>query len=83
MKCDSSGVAPLKKDGINYSDPTDQDDTLNVPFLSAFTKEDNIMVISTANTASSLSIQINGMKKLLLGQNPHKLVAWTRSHQDS
>ena len=26
MKCGSSSVAPLKKDGINYSEPTDQVD---------------------------------------------------------
>ena len=40
MKCDSSDVAPLKKDGINYSEPTDQVEILNEQFASAFTKED-------------------------------------------
>lgn len=29
MKGDSSGVAPLEKDGINYSEPTDQIEILN------------------------------------------------------
>ena len=29
------------------------------------------MGTSTANTAPPLNIQVNGVKKLLLGQNPH------------
>ena len=40
MKSDSSGVAPLKKDGINYWEPTDQIMILNEQFVSTFTKED-------------------------------------------
>ena len=38
MKCDSSGVAPLKKDSINYLKPTVQVEILNEQFVSAFTK---------------------------------------------
>ena len=37
MKCDSSGVVPLKKDGINYSEPTEQVEILNEQFVSTFT----------------------------------------------
>ena len=29
MKCNSSDLAPLKKDGISYSEPTDQAEILN------------------------------------------------------
>ena len=52
MKCDSSGVAPLKKDGINHSEPTDQVEILNEQFVSvneqfvsAFTKEDSLQYL--------------------------------------
>ena len=76
MKCDSSGVAPLKKGGINYSEPTDQVEILNEQFVSAFTKEDctsiTTMGNSTVNAAPPLNIQVNGVTKLLLGQKPHK-----------
>ena len=76
MKCNSSGVAPLKKDGINYSEPTDQVEILNEQFVSAFTKEDctsiPTMGNSTVNSAPPLKIQANGVKKLLLSQIPHK-----------
>ena len=46
MKYDSSGVAPLKKDDINYSELTDQVAILNEQFVSAFTKEDNTLMPS-------------------------------------
>ena len=39
-KCDGSGVSPLKKDGVTYSDPADQAEMLNSQFAEAFTKED-------------------------------------------
>ena len=49
MKCDSSGVAPLKKDGISYSEPTDKVEIINEyplsPFVIAFTEEDDILVL--------------------------------------
>ena len=32
MKCNSSDLAPLKKDGISYSEPTDQVKILNKQF---------------------------------------------------
>ena len=66
----------LKKDGISYSEPTDQDEILNEQFISAFTKKDNFSVptmgTSTASTVPPLSIQVNKVKKLLLGKNPRK-----------
>ena len=76
MKCDSSGVAPLKKDGINYSETTDQVEILNEEFVTAFTKEDCTSIPTMGNSAENsvppLNIQVNGVKKLLLGQKPHK-----------
>ena len=76
MKFDSSGVTPLKKDGISYSEPTDQVEILNEQFVSAFTKEDctsiPTMGNNTVNSAPPPNIQVNGVKKLLLGQKPHK-----------
>ena len=54
MQCDSSGVVPPKKDGINYSEPTGEVEILNEQFVSAFTKEDHTSVptmgTSTGNT---------------------------------
>ena len=76
LKCDSSGLAPQKKDDINYLEPTDQVEILNEQFVSAFTKEDctsiPTMGKSTVTSAPPLNIEVNGVKKLLLGQNPHK-----------
>ncbi|KAH3801311.1 hypothetical protein DPMN_154959 [Dreissena polymorpha] len=39
MKSDSSGVAPLKKDGSTYSDASAKAKILNDQFSSVFTKE--------------------------------------------
>ena len=71
MTGDNSGVALLKKDDTNYSEPTDQVEVLNEQFVSAVTKEDNIsmpiMGTSTADncaTPQALIIQVNGVKKL-------------------
>ena len=40
MKCDSSGVATLKRDGTNYSETSDKAEILNNQSASAFTRED-------------------------------------------
>ena len=68
-KCDGSGVSPLKKDGVTYSDPADQAEMLNSQFAEAFTKEDSNfmpqMGPSLSNTAPPLIIQEKGVKKLL------------------
>ena len=72
MKCNSSGKATLKKDDINYSDPTDQGEILNEQFVSAFTKEDITSLLtkgtSTPNSAQPLNIQVNGVKKCPLAR---------------
>ena len=65
-----------KKDGINNSEPTHQVEILNEQFVNAFNKEDDTsmptMGTSTANTVPPFIIEVNGMKKLLHGQNPHQ-----------
>ena len=40
MKCDSSGVATLKKDEVNFSEASDKIEILNEQFLSALTRQD-------------------------------------------
>ena len=76
MKCDSSGVATLKKDGTNYSEASDKAEILNDQFASVFTREDCSNIPSMGNSLKSeappLVIQENGVKKILEGLNPHK-----------
>ena len=72
MKCDRSGVAPLKKDDINYSEPTEQVEILNEQFVSAFTKEDCTLIPTMVKSVPPLNIQVNGVKKLLLSPKLHK-----------
>ena len=71
MKCDSSGVATLKKDGTNYSEAIDKAEILNDQFASVFTKEDCSSMPSMGNSLESeappLVIQDNGVRKILEG----------------
>ena len=55
IKCDSSGVAPMKKYDINYSEPTDQVEILNAQFVSAFTKEDCISIVKQHSKFCAIS----------------------------
>ena len=65
MKCDSSGVATLKRDGTNYSEASDKAEILNNQFASAFTREDCStmppMGKSLDTEAPPLTIQNNGV----------------------
>ena len=76
MKCDSSGVATLKRDGTNYLEASDKAEILNNQFASAFTREDCSTMPSMGKSldteAPPLTIQNNGVKKILEGLNPHK-----------
>jgi hypothetical protein len=76
MKSDSSGVAPLKKDGISHSDPCAKAEILNAQFSSVFTEEDveslPNMGPNLQETAPPLQIHEKGVKKLLENLNPHK-----------
>ena len=75
-KCDSSGVAPLKKDGIPHSDASTKSEILNGQFLSAFTTEDTSsfpdLGTSDYPDAQGIRVQPNGARKRLKNLKPHK-----------
>ena len=53
MKCDSSDVATLKRDGTNYSEACDKAEILNYQFASGFTREDYSNMPSMGNSLKS------------------------------
>lgn len=65
MKCYSSGVATLKKDGVNYSKASDKTEILNEQLLTAFTNEGCSDMPSMGNSLSTeappFRIQVNGI----------------------
>ena len=75
-KCDSSGVAPLKKDGIPHSDASTKSEILNGQFSSAFTIEDTSsfpdLGTSDYPDAPEIRVHPNGVPKLLKNLKPHK-----------
>ena len=68
-RCDSSGVALLKKDGIAYSDPKVNASVMNDKFCSVFTEEDMSRVpVKTSNPFPEMStfyIDTKGVTKHL------------------
>ena len=75
-KCDSSSVAPLKKDGIPHSDASTKSEILNGQFSSAFTIEDTSsfpdLGTSDYPDAPEIRVHPNGVRKLLKNLKPHK-----------
>ena len=75
-KCDSSGVASLKKDGLTVGDARGKAEVLNSQFSSVFTKEDDAPLpdlgISSTPDAPNIQVGRNGVMKLLQGLKPHK-----------
>ena len=75
-KWDSSGVAPLKKDGTTHNDATTKWEILNGQFLSAFTTEDTRsfpdLGASHYPDAPEITVRPNGVRKLLRNLKPHK-----------
>ena len=75
-KCDSSGVAPLKRDGISHVDAQTKAEILNDQFSSVFTREDHSSMPDLGESkypeAPSINVNVNGVRKLLQGLNPHK-----------
>ncbi|MCG7874753.1 MAG: hypothetical protein JAY78_00305 [Candidatus Thiodiazotropha taylori] len=75
-RCDSSGVSPLKKDGIAYSDPKVKATVLNEQFSSVFTEETSTdlptMGESQYPDVHTFTIDQAGVQKLMQGLNPHK-----------
>jgi len=75
-KCDSSGVAPLKRYGANHVDPATKAEILNDQFSSVFTKEDSSPLPDLGKSpfpdAPQIQVTSNGVLKLMQGLNPHK-----------
>jgi hypothetical protein len=83
-RSESSGVAPLRSDGILHSHPVDQANILNKQFQSAFSTKDTYSpdefntrckMSGQYPSADELDITENGVLKLLTSINPNK-AAW-------
>jgi len=79
LRTDSCGVAPLKKDGIVYSDGMKKAEILNDQFSSVYTNEDSprplpqgVIGPSSYPDMPPISVHVNGVAKMLSGLNPHK-----------
>ena len=75
-KCDNSGIAPLKTDGITHNDASTKSEIFNGMFLSAFTTENTSCFpdLGTSNypDAPEIHVNPNGVWKLLRNLKPHK-----------
>ena len=75
-RTESSGVAPLRKEGILHSDSTVKADILNDQFTSVFTREDTNDIPQKPNSPYSpvpnITVHQAGVVKLLNNINPHK-----------
>ena len=75
-KCDSSGISPLRKDGIAHSDPRTTATILNEQFSSVFTEETSVDMPAMSGSRfpdiHSFKVDQAGVLKLMHGLNPHK-----------
>ena len=75
-RAESSGVAPLRKEGILYSDNISKANILNEQFTSVFSKEDKNNILTKEGTyyptVPDITIHQNGVLKLLRNINVHK-----------
>ena len=75
-KNDSSGVAPLTKNNVTYSESKQKADCLNEQFCSVFTEEDlgNLPTMENSPHPSmpTITITVEGVEKLLQNLNPRK-----------
>ena len=75
-KKDSTGVAPLKKDGLTFSDSLNKANIMGDQFCSVFTQEDTSELpdLGPSRTPSVPPIKVNrkGVQKLLKDIKPHK-----------
>ena len=75
-RSDASGVAPLRKAGLTYSDAQAKANILNDQFCSVFTEEDaeNMPDLGESHHPDMPMIEVtaNGVLKLLKGLNPRK-----------
>ncbi|KAK3098073.1 hypothetical protein FSP39_015909 [Pinctada imbricata] len=79
IKCkrsENSGVSPLRKEGILYSDPVNKANILNDQFVSVFTQEDTHHIPDKGDSPypdlPEIIIHPDGVRKLLKNINPHK-----------
>jgi hypothetical protein len=76
LQTDSSGVAPLKDNGVLIADAKGKAEILNKQYTSVFTREDTNQIPSkgpcTTNIMPTITIGEGGVLKLLQNLNPHK-----------
>ena len=74
-KCDNSGVAPLRRDGVAHSDSQVKANILNDQFSSFFTKEDTSTIPSLGDSThphlARITVSEEGVQKLLGGLKIH------------
>ena len=75
-KSDSMGVAPLKKAGLVYSNPSEKANILNEQFCSVFTEEDMNSMPDLGESPHpdmpDIQVTVQGVHKLLKNLNPSK-----------
>ena len=75
-RSESTGVSPLRKEGILYSDSNNKANILNDQFTSVFTQEDTQNIpdkaVSPFPDLPEITIHPDGVKKLLGNINLHK-----------
>ena len=75
-KCESTGIVPLKKDGIAHNDPRIKATILNNQFSGVFSEENSINLPSMGKSLfpdmHTFTVDKEGVRKLLHGLNPHK-----------
>ena len=75
-RTDSMGIAPLKRNGLTFSDSKTKADILNDQFCNAFTREDLSNIPNLENSPhpdmEEITVEENGVRKLLRNLNPRK-----------
>ena len=75
-RSETTGVAPLRKEGILHSDPVNKANILNDQFVSVFTQEDMHNIPDKGDSPypdlPEITIHPDGVRKLLQNINPHK-----------
>ena len=76
-KCDNSGVAPLRRDGVARSDSQVNANILDDQFSSIFTKEDTSPIPSLGHSThpdlALITVSKEGVHKLLEGLKIHSV----------
>jgi hypothetical protein len=76
VRKDTSGISPLKDQGLFVSDPKGKAEILNRQYSSVFTKEDYTNIPDLGDSPypdmPPFTITSPGVEKLLAGLNPHK-----------